>query len=363
MPDTTTDTSPIGSPLFVQRPTFKVDGTERPALARDLIALVVAEDVEGPYWCEATFTNFDASGGAHAYHYFGRDTLEFGREIEVLVGADVIFAGRVVSLTGAFPEGSAPTITVRADDRLIDLRMTRRSRSFADSSLSDVASSIASDHGLSADVNVSGPTMKTIAQVNQSDLACIHALCRDAGAEAWVRDATLHVADRAHRDANTVVLSYGNELREVSITADVAGQRTSFTVSGWSVAGKEAIASRADASTIAAETGGGESGASILRATFGDRDDVIAHMAPASMDEARATAEARFRDMARRFVVARGTAHLSSQLRVGAHVALRFVGPLFAGEYYVRSVRHRFDATVGMRTEFEAERAWLGSPG
>lgn len=362
MPDTV-DAASIPSALFAQRPTFTVDGTEIPALARDLITLVVAEDVEGPYWCEATFTNFGAAGPTHDYSYLGRDMLDFGKTIEVLVGSDVIFAGRIVSLTGAFPEGSAPTITVRADDRLIDLRMTRRSRSFADSSLSDVASSIASNHGLSADVNVSGPTMTTIAQVNQSDLAFIHALCRDAGAEAWVRDTTLHVADRAHRNANTVVLSYGNELREVSITADVAGQRTSLTVSGWSVAGKEAIASRAEALPIAAETGGGESGASILRTTFGDRDDVIAHTAPASTDEARATAEARFRGMARRFVVARGTAHLSSQLRVGAHAALRFVGPLFAGEYYVRSVRHRFDATVGLRTEFEAERAWLGRPG
>jgi phage protein D len=98
----------------------------------------------------------------------------------------------------------------------------------------------------------------------------------------------------------------------------------------------------------------------VLGAKLGQRKETVAHVVPMSSDEARAHAEALFRRLARRFVVGRGLARTDARLRVGSAVDLRGLGPLFSGKYYVSNVRHLFDGTHGMRTEFTGERPSLG---
>jgi len=48
-------------------------------------------------------------------------------------------------------------------------------------------------------------------------------------------------------------------------------------------------------------------------------------------------------------------------VRVGTRVELKEIGPLFSGKYTVTAVRHRFDTTRGVRTEFEVERPGIGA--
>ena len=50
------------------------------------------------------------------------------------------------------------------------------------------------------------------------------------------------------------------------------------------------------------------------------------------------------------------------RLRAGQSVQLDGLGPLFSGAYGLSEVMHRFDLAHGLRTEFTAERAWLGRP-
>ena len=130
---------------------------------------------------------------------------------------------------------------VLAEDRFQDLRMTRRTRTFADVSDADVISQVAGDHGLTPSVGVSGPTHKVLAQVNQSDLAFLRERARALDAELWVSDSTLNVQPRASRGGSPVTLTYGKELRELRVLADLAGQRTSLEVTGWDVSGKQAL--------------------------------------------------------------------------------------------------------------------------
>ncbi len=59
-----------------------------------------------------------------------------------------IFSGRITGIEARFPEGGAPSLTVLAEDRFQDLRMTRRTRTFTDVSDADVATQIAGDYGL-----------------------------------------------------------------------------------------------------------------------------------------------------------------------------------------------------------------------
>ena len=350
---------PTDSAFVAATPTILVGGEEKPELSGQLLELTIREDTLGLYRCEAEFGNWGTVSGKIVFRYFDRSLLDFGKDFEVKVGDAVLFQGRVMGIQASFPEGAPPKILVLADDRLQDLRMTRRTRTFADSSDSDVMRTVASDHSLTPQIDLSGPTHKVLAQVNQSDLAFIRERAGAVDAEVWVEGKTLHAQKRSARDAGAIDLTWQNQLREFAVTADLAAQRTEVKVSGWDVAGKEAISSVATSSVISSELGNDTSGVSILE-KMAARKENLAHPLPLTSSEGQAAAEAFFRMSARRFVTGRGVAETSGRLRVGARVNLKELGPLFSGKYMVTGVRHRFDTANGIRTEFDVERPGIG---
>ena len=341
-------------------PMVAVGGVDRPELASQMLSLSVTEDTLGLYRCEAEFGNWGPANGSVGFLYLDRALLDFGKAFKVRLGNVALFDGRIMGIQASYPEGEPPRVVVLADDRLQDLRMTRRTRTFADMSDADAMRAIASDHSLSPSIDVSGPTHKVLAQVNQSDLAFVRERARAVDAEVWVEATTLHVKRRSARSTTPVELVYGRGLRAFSVTADLAAQRTAVVVSGWDVAGKQAIKAEATASALSAELGSDTSGVSILQG-IGARKENLAHPAPVTANEGQAAAEAFLRMSARRFVVGQGVAETSVGLRVGARVDLKEIGPLFSGRYTVTSVLHRFDRTSGIRTEFSVERPGIGA--
>lgn len=344
------------------RPTFTVGEQENASLADGLLTLLIVEDINGLYRCEATFGNWGSAKNALDYLYFDRRTLDFGKSFKVKLGTDTLFDGRITAIEGHFHKTGPRNIASLAEDRFQDLRMARRTRTFSDLSDSDLFNRIANEHGLSPSVNVSGPKHKVLSQINQSDLAFLRERARSIDAELWMDGNTLHAKSRASRNGGTRKMTYGGELHEFTVLADLAHQRTSVAVSGWDVASKSALKHEASDSVITGELDGLTSGASILSSGFGQRKESIVHTIPLTAQEAQTQAESYFKMNARRFVVGRGICDLSSQLRVGSYVDLRSLGALFNGKYYLTEVRHTFDFANGLRTAFTAERPGLGQP-
>jgi phage protein D len=345
------------------RPTIVVDGEERAELALGLLTMTVHEDTEGLARCEATFGNWGPAGDSTSFLYFDRKLLDFGKDFVVKFADTTLFQGRVTALEGEFPDGAAPRITVLCDDRLQDLRMTRRTRSFENSSDADVLRTIADDHGLTAQIDLSGPTHTVLAQINQSDLAFARERARAAGGELWVEGRTFVAKARpARASANTQELSQGRNLRSFTVAADLAHQRTKVAVSGWDVSSKEGVRHEATDSLLTSELEGGESGPSILATALGARVDAVVHTSARNTSAAEAVANAYFRGIARRFVVGRGTAEGDVNLRVGRKVEITGVGALFSGKYLIVQTRHTFSAAAGYRTDLAVERPALGRP-
>ena len=343
------------------RPAIEIDGQRDATLSSSLLDLQVLDSAEGLARCEATFGNWGGSDSG-GFQHFGRDKLEFGKALKVTLGTGILFEGRISAITAIFPDGGTPQIAVCAEDRLQDLRMTRRTRAFENATLSSVLSSIANDHGLTPEASVSGETYKTLAQVNQSDLAFLRDLGRREDAQVWVDGTKLKAAQRAQRTGGTVEMSWAGQLREFTVSADLAHQRTKLIGSGWNVDDKASAKHEAVEAAISSELKGGTSGPSTLQRAFGDRPDILAHQVPASDAQARALAEATFRHLARRFVVGYGVAETNPDLRVGAKLKLKGLGPIFEGEYTVTDVAIRFDDKAGMRTEFVCDTPSIAQP-
>ncbi len=352
------------SAFYAARPAIQLDGQKNASLSDGLMNLMVEETTAGLYRCEATFGNWGTSGGGVGFLYFGRDVVEFGKPFAVTAGSGEteaeIFAGRIMGLEANYPQTRPPELVVLAEDRLQDLRMTRRTRTFEDVSDEDVMQQIASQHSLRTAFDIDGPTYRVLAQVNQSDLAFLRDRARAIDAECWLAGDTLHVQARGRRDEGSVALTYGQRLIAFSVLADLAQQRSSLTVSGWDVSAKDTIEHEATAAAIQSELNGHQGGGQVLETAVGVRADRLVHTVPLTLQEAQAQAEAQYRRIARRFVTGRGVAEGDGRIRVGAYVSLSGLGPLFDGKYFVTAVRHTFDGQQGFRTHFEVERPGLG---
>lgn len=351
------------SAIVSARPAIEVDGQARPRLDAGLLRLAVRDGVDGLATCEAEFGNWGIGEQDQlGYLWFQRDVIEFGKTLCIKLGDQVLFDGRISAIEATFPPASAPTLVVRADDRLQDLRMTRRTRAFEGLSDADIVRQVANDHGLQTDVNLDGPTWPLLVQANESDLAFLRRRMGVADADLSVRDGKIRVRSRAQRSDPDLTLTRGNQLRDIRLTADLAHQRTGLTCGGWDVAGKQAVSERAEAACLGNEARDGDSGPQVLQQALGARLDTIVHRLPDDSASARSEAEAHMRLISRRFVRGTGEADANPRLCPGARVDLQGLGPLFNGAYGVNDVIHRFDLQRGLRTEFTVERAWIGRP-
>jgi phage protein D len=350
--------------LYTARPSFRIDGQDNTNLTEGLLTLLVEETTAGLFRCEATFGNWGPVNGNVDFLYFNRQVLDFGKTLTVVMGqgetAAQIFEGRIMGLEAHYSQERPPEIVALIEDRFQDLRMTRRTRTFENVSDSDVMQQIASQHSLKKEIDVDGPTYPVLAQVNQSDLAFLRERARAIDAEVWVEKDTFYAQTRSRRATNKVTLTYGRGLQAFSVLADLANQRTSFSVSGWDVAAKEGLEYTATESAISGELNGFQSGSSVLQSAIGQRAERIVHMVPLTNQETQSLAEAHYRKMARRFITGHGLAEGDGRILVGTHVELKGLGTLFDGQYYVTEARHTFDLRNGYRTQFAVERPGLG---
>src|SRR5947209_4501994 len=185
---------------YISQPKILISGQANDALTTNIESVFVEETTEGLFRCEARFNNFGARQSEMDYLYFGRDLLEFGKEISIQLGpgdqAVQVFKGRISAIEADYPQQGGGQILVLAEDKLQDLRMTRRTRSFEDVSDEDVIRQIANEHSLTPQLNLDGPSYKVLTQVNQSDLAFIRERARSVNAELWVEDTTLYAKPR-----------------------------------------------------------------------------------------------------------------------------------------------------------------------
>lgn len=349
-------------------PEIKVDGQARAELKRDLALLRIDEDINGMKRLAASFIAIGPREGERdeQLNWLDGQVLDFGKELKVSMGPtdarEEVFSGKLSALELCMDQGRAPEVSCMAEDRLMDLRMTRRFKSFENVSESDLLQQIASQHGLSAVADLSGPTWPLVQQWNQSDLAFLRERARRLAAELWVDGSQLHMATRDARNGSAVTLIQGSNLLQVRLSADLAHQRSQVIVGGFDDAEQDAIDEEAGSEAVSAEAQGHTHGIQVLERAFAERKSHRVREVPLRDAEATALARAALLGRARRFVTASGVADGNTAIRIGSLLRLERVSPLFEGDgYYVTRVRHQFDLTHGYRTHFDAERAWIGS--
>lgn len=355
---------------FISSPVFEVNGQVYGELARDILRLEVEETTDGLKTLMARLVAVgppQGSGGEEeVLLYLDSRILDFGKTLSVSIGPPesqrTIFDGHITALEISFEEGGDPEVFVFAEDKLMDLRMTRRNLTYETMSDADVAREIASEHGLTHEVEADGPSYDVIQQWNMSDLAFLRERARMIQAEVWVDENTLSFKTRDRRQGTQLTLIRGTDIISVKACADLAHQRTRIQVSGYDADARDVIDESAGEEAIQAEVTGGSTGPAILQRAFGERVSRRIREIPLNASEAADWARAEMLRRARGFVTVTGVTRGTPDMVVGSLLTLEQMGDPFNGEgYYVTRVRHTYDLTQGHRTQFEAQRATIGT--
>lgn len=350
--------------LLASAPVIEVDGEVAGEMTRDLIRLDVQHDTKGLKTLAASFLGSSPEAAPGETDYLdGR--LDFGMPLVCSIGPDgthrFIFRGTVSAIEARYLEGQTPVVTVRAEDALMKLRMTRRSRTYTDVSDGDIADVIAREHGLTPDVDAPGPTYDLLQQFNQTDLAFLRDRAHRINAELWVDDTTLGFATRDRRSGIELTLVRGNHLIDVEAIADLAHIRSEVQVSGFSADSRTTIDERSDGSVLSSEVGGGTSGVELLEQALGSRPTARVRDVAITTEDAAAWSKASMERRGRSFLRVNGTTSGTADMIVGSRLTLERMGePFDGGGYYVSAVHHSYDRINGFRTRFAAERPTVG---
>lgn len=354
--------------LVSTQPLVRIEGELVDSITINLASLRIRSDIAGLDTLELTlFADQDAEDLDLAIepNYLDGEVFDFGKRVEVVIGSlddpRVVFDGTISAIEVELEESREPRVGVFAEDRLMALRLTRRSHSWIGKRDAEIAEVIAERHGLEAEVEADGPTWETVQQWNMSDLAFLRERARLINAEIWIEAGTLYFKHRAARTGTELTLVRGNELMHLVARADLAHQRAGVRVRGWDADRAEAIDVFAPGSLIREEIGAaGRTGPEVFEQTFGERSSVRVREVPHDRSQAEAIAKAELLRRARGFVRVTGVSTGTPSMVVGSRLTLQRVGLPFEGPgYYVTSVSHSYDREHGYRTRFDAERATI----
>ena len=359
MPEAPTTSLAVYSP----RPTLRVNGQAVEIVSGLLLAMEMTEQEGGLSALTLRFSNVASNPqGSSGWAFESSESLTLGAEITVYAGDETapqeIFRGLITAFEADFPETGPPELVVLAEDAVQQGRMARRSQTYTNVSLSDIASQIARRLGLTPVITGLTDTLGTRVQLNESDLAFLRRLLHRYDADVQVVGQALQVSPRSDVRRGQLELALHSQLRRARVVADLAHQVTEVTVGGWNPDQGSPVLGTSRGEILG--PGSGQTGAEILRTAIAERPHHISHLAVGTDDEAQAAANSAFEQRARRFVVVEGCAEGNPALRVGTHVALTGLGPRFENTYYVVSACHRYDLHEGYQTDFEAESAFWG---
>jgi uncharacterized protein involved in type VI secretion and phage assembly len=287
------------------------------------------------------------------YELASSSEVSLGTTIEVSDPLDqslVLIEAEVTSVAVEQPQGQQPELVVVGHDKSHRMGRATTVKSYLSMQYSDVVSKLASDMGLSANVDSTSEVVDYLLQAD-SDLGLLTELAQRIGFDWWVDGSTLHFQKPA--SGREVSLTLGTDLWSFSVRAS-GHHPDEVVVDGWDRSQQQQVSSTADTPTsgVAASSTLADLASGTARA-FGSAKLTTAGVAARNQAEATAVSQAIY-DRGRACAVsARGVAPGNGHITLGRSVRVSEAGPL-AGTYPVTAVEHVFRATSGYVTRFRS---------
>lgn len=283
-----------------------------------------------------------------------RHPLKVGAMLEIKLGQRTqpattrVFKGQVAAVEPNFSPGNT-TISVRAYDLAHKLNREKRTKTWQNSTSSDVVSDVLQAAGLTkGTVDATGEPHKYVAQTNETDWAFCWRLADLEDFEVVVEDDTFHFR-KANFRGRWLRLGLGEELRSFRPRATGVQQIREVIVRAYDPETKQAFVGRANGAERSSEAG---IDPGRLGDDLGGGTVTISDQPAFSQDEANRLAQARLNQYANIGLQADGVAFGTPDLMPGVYVDVEGVGTKFSGKYTITSVEHVWSSS-GYDTHFK----------
>jgi uncharacterized protein len=335
-----------------------VNGTEVPDA--DVVGFTIDLDLDQPGMCMVTLRNM-----SHDYN----DKWKPGHSVEVKIGGGTrynddgsgsgdkatVFKGELVGMEPAYRQGGESRFSIRAYDKLHRLLRGRKSKTYQDKSDQDIASSIASDCGLSAQCGSTPKiTHKHVYQHNLTNLEFLRTRAKRLGFNIWCEDGNKMFFDAPKLDKDSglefVLDKQGTgKLKLISFNGRLSNAHVmkKVTVRGWDPEQKKEIVGEESAKNSPL---GSKNAASTL-SDFGEVATFYVDYPIFSVEEAKAIAKAKLDEFSLGYLTAEAEAHGDNRVKPGLVVKMtvntKTASDRFNGKYLVSGVTHRLMPGVG----------------
>ena len=338
---------------------LSLEGSELPSDASaDLISATVHDDVDYPSAFAVTLINWDAKKADMKWS--DDDLFSLGKQMEIRMGqvgkVTSLISGEITGLELEVHSARVPQLIVRGYDRGHRLARGRRTMSYTNFKDSDMASQIAGNYGLSAEVESTSETFQYVLQHDQSDAAFLRERARRIGFEVYVRGKSLIFRSCKNEGNSSLVLSQDTGLLEFYPRLSTMQQASKVQVRSWNADEKSAWVGTANSSDENGKMGGDTTGLAATSDAFGEACISTGAHPENSQGDADGAALGRLKDVALSYITAEGTSTGRTDLRAGSVVKIQGMGKRFSGLYYFTSTTHTYTPHLGYRTSFRARR-------
>lgn len=281
-----------------------------------------------------------------------RCVIELGyREKEL--GMKQVIEGIVTGVKSQRKEYSRKIFTVMGFDGLQALTRGRKRRSWENIKDSDLASLIAGESGLGADVEDSGIVHPFVVQNNENNLAFLFERAKRIGYEVKVEGRNLVFKRPVLQDSGKTLRWSGHKAGADTLIL----QRCDFNTSTMNVVDKVVVRSY-DPKTAKAiigvsdqvlggEMAGSSSAKSVVQRLPTSTTIQVSDQPVASQEEAERLAESVMNQRANEFLTGQGSCEGDPSVSCGHTVTIKDIGEELDGVYYVTSATHSLKAGHG----------------
>ncbi len=252
-----------------------------------------------------------------------------------------VFDGEIVAVEPFFANNMTG-LNVRAYDKGHRLHRGAKTKAFINTKDSDIASQIAQDAGLTADVDQTTETFDYIAQDSQTDFDFLVSRATRIGYEVLTEGSTLKFKKISAASAD-FTLTLWDSLVAFYPRTSLSAQVDTVTVRGWDGKQKQPLEGTASSSTSNPQTGMSSGGATAQQ-KFGAATYLVSRKVVNSQSDATQIAQGLLDKINTNFVEADGEAVGMPGLRAGKTAQLNGLGPTYSGKYRLTTVRHDFNS-------------------
>src|SRR4029453_5692180 len=196
-----------------------------------------------------------------------------------------IFTGEINGLEPEFHTSEAPLLTVRGYDRGQRLMRKRKTKSYLRMKDSDIARQIASNSGLSPEVEDSSVMLEYVLQHNQTDLGFLQHRAERIVFEFFAQDHKLSLRPRQTSGAEALTLRREIELLEFYPRSTTLNQVEEVVFQGWDPKKKREVSAESRPGNVRGKLGA-NSGPDVVQKAFRGTQSVEVRSPLSSQEEA-----------------------------------------------------------------------------